>query len=51
VDHLDGITWDHSKLNMRARYARYWKEFKAGVRLAAACGGCNSTDGGFRRWQ
>lgn len=53
VDHLsaEGAGWDHNELNQRARVARYWREYEAGVPLGAACGTCNYTDGGHRRWR
>lgn len=49
VDHADGITWDRSKLSPQMRHAKYWREFKAGVKLRALCNCCSGTDGARRR--
>jgi hypothetical protein len=49
VDHVDGRDWNIESLGQSRRAARYWREYKAGVRLRALCGLCNSTDGGYRR--
>lgn len=50
VNHVDGITWNHNSVNAHRRHARYWKEFKDGVRLNALCQPCNGSMGQvFRR--
>ena len=49
VDHIDGRKWKLSDVAASTRYSRYWREYKAGVRLRALCRGCNAQDGGGRR--
>jgi len=50
VNHVDGISWNHDSVNQHLRYARYWREYRAGVALNAACQPCNARDGQrFRR--
>jgi hypothetical protein len=41
VDHVDGASWNKRACNAWVRAARYWREFKEGVRLRAACRSCN----------
>jgi hypothetical protein len=50
VNHVNGITWDHESLNQHRRYARYWKEYRAGVLMNAHCQPCNGSDGKKFRW-
>lgn len=50
IDHIDGITWNRYKMSPQMRAARYWREYKAGVRLRALCQPCNASDGSRRRW-
>jgi len=45
VDHQNGIGWQHESLNQHRRYARYWKEYEAGVAMRALCIPCNASDG------
>lgn len=45
VDHADGITWDRYAMSPQMRYAKYWREHRAGVRLRALCQPCNASDG------
>lgn len=45
VNHVNGITWDHNSVNQHRRYARYWREFEAGVEMNALCQPCNGSDG------
>ena len=45
IDHIDGITWTHRKLNLHDRVKRYWAEYVAGVRLRVLCVPCNSRRG------
>lgn len=49
VDHVDGITWDRSKLSPQMRAAKYWREHAAGVPLRALCNSCSTRDGNARR--
>lgn len=49
VQHCEGASFKHHELNQHQRVARYWKEYKAGVKLEAMCGACNSGDG-YRFW-
>lgn len=48
IDHVDGCRWDKRKCNAWTRAARYWREFKQGVRLRVLCRGCNARDGAIR---
>ena len=45
VNHVHGITWDHNSVNQHRRYARYWREHKAGIEMNALCQPCNGSDG------
>jgi hypothetical protein len=45
VDHVDGCTWNKTRLNRWSRVARYWREYEIGIRLRALCGSCNSSQG------
>lgn len=51
IDHVEGRDWDPRKLNRWSRIARYWREFKAGVKLRALCRKCNGKDGRARQLQ
>lgn len=42
VDHVDGRDYRLSTLSRWSRAKRYWDEYKAGVRLRAACRRCNA---------
>ncbi len=42
VDHVGGRAWSPRKLNRWARVARYWREYREGVRLRAAHRSCNA---------
>jgi hypothetical protein len=48
VDHVDGRVWDLKALGSWNRAARYWREFRAGVRLRALCISCSCRDGARR---
>jgi hypothetical protein len=54
IDHVDGCTWNKTRVNAWMRAARYWREYQSGVKLRAICGSCNSSMGqqfrGRRRW-
>jgi hypothetical protein len=50
VDHVDGRDWCLDDYSPSVRYARYWREYLAGVLLRALCGMCNAIDGGGRRY-
>jgi len=50
IDHVDGRDWEPHKLSPQMRAARYWREYKAGVRLRAICNSCNGQEGGNRRY-
>jgi hypothetical protein len=50
IDHVDGRLWMLDEVSPSVRSARYWKEYKAGVRMRALCKVCNGTDGGSRRY-
>lgn len=41
VDHVDGRQWVPSMSSQYIRVLRYWKEYRAGVRLRALCRKCN----------
>jgi hypothetical protein len=41
IDHVDGASWNKRAVNAWRRVARYWREFREGVRLRALCRGCN----------
>jgi hypothetical protein len=45
VNHVSGISWDHNSMSQHQRYARYWKEYNAGVAFNAMCQPCNGSDG------
>lgn len=49
VDHVNGITWDRSKMSPQMRAAKYWREHTAGVPLRALCNPCSSRDGAYRK--
>ena len=51
IDHVNGRSWNLRKLSSSARVARYWREYKAGIKLRILCSLCNATDGGHRRHQ
>jgi hypothetical protein len=51
IDHINGRNYDARRLSTWRRAARYWKEYAAGVPLRAICRGCNTKDGGYRRWR
>jgi hypothetical protein len=42
VDHVAGCTWVQRRLNSRDRWARYWREWLAGVPLRMLCRPCNA---------
>lgn len=48
IDHPNGRLWIASRLSMSCRAARYWREYKAGVKLRALCRSCSVLDGGRR---
>ena len=41
IDHIDGRDWEPRKLSSHCRVARYWREYKAGVKLRVLCKVCN----------
>lgn len=45
VHHVDGKDWDESRMSQHTRVARYWREYRSGVRFSAVCGTCNSRIG------
>ena len=49
IDHVDGGSWNKRACNAWVRVARYWREFKEGVRLRALCRSCNGGHLNFRR--
>ena len=51
IDHVEKVTWNVRRFSPQMRVARYWREFKAGVKLRALCSSCNGRDGGVRRWR
>src|SRR5262249_28976801 len=42
VDHVDGCTWVQKGLNTYARWSRYLREYRQGVRLRLLCRSCNA---------
>ncbi len=50
IDHLDGRRWNLRTMSRWGRVARFWKEFKEGVRMRALCRWCNRREGGSRRY-
>lgn len=48
IDHVDGRTWSARGLSSYRRVLRYWREFRAGVRLRVLCRRCNAIDGAIR---
>ena len=49
VDHVNGRDWAPRDLPMHQRIARYWQEYRDGVKLRALCRRCNAKDGAHRR--
>jgi hypothetical protein len=49
VDHVDGRGWAVHALSHRDRVARYWAEYRRGVRLRVLCRRCNGRDGQARQ--
>ncbi len=45
IDHPDGRTWCGRSLNFLDRIRRQWREWSNGLKLQAACRGCNAADG------
>jgi hypothetical protein len=45
IDHPEGRTWCGRSLNFLDRIRKQWREHMSGVRLQAACRGCNASDG------
>ena len=41
IDHVDGRDWVIREPSYPDRIARYWREYRAGVRLAVRCRRCN----------
>ncbi len=41
IDHVEGITWQHERLNWLDRLRRYVEEFRRGVALRLLCDSCN----------
>lgn len=50
IDHVNGRLWLVEKLSSSARAARYWKEYREGVKLRVVCHTCGGRDGGHRRY-
>lgn len=50
IDHMDGRLWRIDTVSASQRVARYWREFKAGVRMRVLCHPCSGRDGGRRRY-
>lgn len=54
IDHIDGCTWNKTRVSAWMRAARYWREHRSGIRIRALCRRCNSSFGaqfrGRRRW-
>lgn len=50
LDHVDGRTWKVESMSSSTRAARYWREFRAGVRLRVLCHVCGAVEGGGRRY-
>jgi hypothetical protein len=48
IDHIDGRTWSARGLCLESRIARYWREFREGVRLRVLCRRRNAIDGANR---
>lgn len=42
IDHVEGRDWDVRAISSHARWARYWREFQAGVPLRLLCPSCSS---------
>lgn len=49
IDHVQGKDYRARRLNVSYRISRYWKEYKAGVKLRVLCYECNSRDGRWRQ--
>ena len=41
VHHLDGRDWEVTRVEQSRRVSRYWREYRAGVRLGVLCRKCN----------
>ena len=44
IDHVDACTWDQKKLNTEARWYRYLREYREGIRLRLLCRTCNAAE-------
>jgi hypothetical protein len=45
IHHKDGRDWEPRGMSSHARVARYWREYRAGIRLGVLCAKCNGWDG------